>query len=95
MLSFYPFLSILSLLSVIPSFQSCYLCTGADDASPQPLLILFLFCSPDIDTLFGLAAPQPFVIIYQLALGQAGQVVMTFVAIVGLFIVRTATLSRD
>lgn len=51
-----------------------------------PLLILFLFCSPDIDTLFGLAAPQPFVIIYQLALGQAGQVVMTFVAIVGLFI---------
>ncbi|KAI5477323.1 amino acid transmembrane transporter [Pseudohyphozyma bogoriensis] len=51
-----------------------------------PLLILFLFCSPDLDTLFGLDAPQPFVNIYSLALGRGGQVVMTLVAIVGLII---------
>lgn len=44
-------------------------------------------CSPDLDTLFGIAAPQPFVVIYDLALGRGGQIVMTTVAIVGLFIV--------
>lgn len=45
-------------------------------------------CSPNLDTLFGIDAPQPFVVIYDLALGRGGQVVMTTVAIVGLFIVR-------
>ena len=54
----------------------------------QPLIILFLFCSPELDVLFGLDAPQPFVTIYELALGRGGQVVMTLVAIIGLFIVR-------
>lgn len=48
---------------------------------------MFLFCSPDIDTLFELAAPQPFVLIYQRALGDQGQVVMTTIAIIGLLIV--------
>lgn len=43
-------------------------------------------CSPDLDTLFSLAAPQPFVLIYDLALGRGGQIVMTIVATVGLFI---------
>lgn len=51
-----------------------------------PLLILFLFCSPDLDTLFGIYTPQPFVTIYQLALGRGGQMVMTLVAIAGLLI---------
>lgn len=51
-----------------------------------PLLILFLFCSPSLDTLFTIATPQPFVIIYQLALGKGGQMVMTLVAIFGLLI---------
>lgn len=43
-------------------------------------------CSPDLDTLLSIGAPQPFVIIYELALGRAGQIVMTVVATVGLFI---------
>lgn len=49
-----------------------------------PLIILFLFCSPSMDVLFTLAAPQPFVLIYQLALGKGGQLVMTLVAVIGL-----------
>lgn len=59
----------------------------ADRGFLQPLLILFLFCSPDLDTLFSLDAPQPFVSLYALALGKGGQVIMTIVCIVGLFIV--------
>ncbi|KAK4057896.1 hypothetical protein OIO90_001115 [Microbotryomycetes sp. JL221] len=51
-----------------------------------PLLLLFLFCSPNIDDLFSLSAPQPFVLIYSMALGKGGQMVMTIVAIVGLII---------
>ncbi|GAA5889539.1 hypothetical protein JCM8208_001054 [Rhodotorula glutinis] len=51
-----------------------------------PLLILFLFCSPDLDVLFDIYTPQPFVTIYQLALGRGGQMVMTLVAIAGLLI---------
>lgn len=47
---------------------------------------MFLFCSPSFDVLFDLAAPQPFVLIYQLALGTAGQLIMTIIAIIGLFI---------
>ena len=56
--------------------------------SDQPLLFLFLVCSPDLDTLFGFGAPQPFVEIYALALGRGGQLVMTIIAVLGLLIVR-------
>ncbi|GAA6004580.1 hypothetical protein JCM11491_002157 [Sporobolomyces phaffii] len=51
-----------------------------------PLLILFLFCSPSLDNLFDIYSPQPFVNIYQQALGKGGGMVMSIVAIVGLFI---------
>ncbi|GAA6005514.1 uncharacterized protein JCM10292_007375 [Rhodotorula paludigena] len=51
-----------------------------------PLLILFLFCSPNLDVIFGIYTPQPFVTIYQLALGKGGQLVMTIVACMGLLI---------
>lgn len=50
--------------------------------------ILFLFCTPDLDTLFSLGAPQPFVQIYALALGKGGSIVMTVIASVGLILVR-------
>ncbi|KAG8972303.1 hypothetical protein FRC05_010145 [Tulasnella sp. 425] len=46
--------------------------------------ILFLFCTPDLDTLFSLEAPQPFVQIYALALGKGGAVFMTILAALGL-----------
>ncbi|KIJ32356.1 hypothetical protein M422DRAFT_184597, partial [Sphaerobolus stellatus SS14] len=46
--------------------------------------ILFLFCTPDFDTLFALDAPQPFVQIYNLALGRGGATFMSVLAIIGL-----------
>lgn len=49
--------------------------------------ILFLFCTPDLDTLFSLNAPQPFVLIYALALGKGGSVFMTIIAVIGLILV--------
>ncbi|KAJ7274077.1 amino acid/polyamine transporter I [Mycena rebaudengoi] len=48
--------------------------------------ILFLFCTPDLDTLFSLNAPQPFVLIYALALGKGGSVFMTIIAVIGLIL---------
>ncbi|CAE6488713.1 unnamed protein product [Rhizoctonia solani] len=44
--------------------------------------ILFLFCAPDINTLFSLHAPQPFVLIYTSALGRSGGTFMTLLAVI-------------
>ena len=49
--------------------------------------ILFLFCTPDLDTLFALDAPQPFVQLYAMALGKGPSVFMTVIAVVGLILV--------
>lgn len=49
--------------------------------------ILFLFCTPDLDTMFALAAPQPFVQIYALALGKNASIFMTILAVLGLIMV--------
>ncbi|KAG8986330.1 hypothetical protein FRB94_010216 [Tulasnella sp. JGI-2019a] len=46
-------------------------------------LILFLFCTPTIEILFSLNAPQPFVLIYSMALGHGGAVAMTLIAALG------------
>lgn len=48
--------------------------------------ILFLFCVPDLDTWFGLYAPQPFVQVYAMALGKGGAVFMTILAAIGLIV---------
>ncbi|KZV94012.1 amino acid transporter [Exidia glandulosa HHB12029] len=48
--------------------------------------ILFLFCVPDLDTLFSLDAPQPFVLIYSMALGKGASVFMTILAVLGLIL---------
>ena len=53
--------------------------------------ILFLFCTPDLDTLFALEAPQPFVQIYAMALGKGGSIFMTIIASIGLIMVRPPT----
>ncbi|OQN99951.1 hypothetical protein B0A48_14156 [Cryoendolithus antarcticus] len=50
-----------------------------------PLVIMFLFCLPDLDVLYSFASPQPFVDIYALALGPRAHVVMNVVCILGLF----------
>jgi len=46
--------------------------------------ILFLFCTPNLEVLFSLEAPQPFVQLYALALGKKGSVFMTVIAVLGL-----------
>ncbi|GAA5854683.1 hypothetical protein JCM8547_004938 [Rhodosporidiobolus lusitaniae] len=71
-----------SLASARGMFWSCV----ASGVLAFPLLILFLFCSPSLDTIFGIYTPQPFVTIYALALGKGGQIVMTLVAMAGLLI---------
>jgi len=52
-----------------------------------PLVILFLFCTPDLNTLYGLDAPQPFVGLYAMTLGNGGQIFMVIVCILGLIFV--------
>jgi translation initiation factor 5B len=49
--------------------------------------ILFLFCTPDLDTIFALDAPQPFAQIHALALGKGGSILMTIIAVIGLIMV--------
>ncbi|KIM74797.1 hypothetical protein PILCRDRAFT_827856 [Piloderma croceum F 1598] len=56
------------------------------------IIILFLFCIPDLDTIFALNAPQPFVQVYVLALGKEGSVVMTIIAVTGLIMNTTITI---
>ena len=52
-------------------------------------LLLFLFCTPDLNTLFSLNAPQPFVQIYAMALGKGPCIFMTVVAVIGSVAVST------
>lgn len=49
-----------------------------------PIVILFLFCTPDLSVLYGLGAPQPFIQLYAMSMGQGGQVFMTIICILGL-----------
>ncbi|WWD21329.1 hypothetical protein CI109_105813 [Kwoniella shandongensis] len=48
--------------------------------------ILFLFCLPDLDTWSTFTSPQPFVQVYDLALGRAGCIIMTTIAVIGLLL---------
>ncbi|KAG1715674.1 hypothetical protein ID866_1478, partial [Astraeus odoratus] len=54
--------------------------------------ILFLFCTPDLDTVFSLNAPQPFVQIYALALGKKASIFMTIIAVLGLIMNTTVAI---
>ena len=42
--------------------------------------LLFLFYTLDLETLFSLSVPQPFVQIYALALGRKSSIIMTSLA---------------
>ncbi|KFZ02039.1 hypothetical protein V500_00489 [Pseudogymnoascus sp. VKM F-4518 (FW-2643)] len=48
-----------------------------------PIILVFLFCMPPIDTFYDTAAPQPFINMYALALGPRAHVVATIVAMIG------------
>lgn len=49
--------------------------------------ILFLFCTPDLVTLFSLDAPQPFVQVYALALGKGPAIFLTIIAVINAIMV--------
>ncbi|QKX63629.1 uncharacterized protein TRUGW13939_10800 [Talaromyces rugulosus] len=49
------------------------------------VVIMFLFCAPDADTLFSFGAPQPFVPLYAVVLGQGGHVFMNVICVVALW----------
>ena len=55
------------------------------------LTIFFLFCIPSIDVVLSSTAPQPFVIVYDMALGRGGAIFMTLLASLGLVFVRHLT----
>lgn len=48
-------------------------------------VFLFLFCTPDLNILFALDAPQPMIQFYALALGQRAHVAMTVVTVLASF----------
>jgi amino acid transporter len=52
-----------------------------------PVVILFLFCLPSLDVIYNFTAPQPFVQVYALSLGQGGHIFMNIVCIIGLILV--------
>ncbi|KAJ5214533.1 hypothetical protein N7449_001702 [Penicillium cf. viridicatum] len=49
-------------------------------------VILFLFTSPPIDVLFSYDAPQPFVPLYAVLLGEGGHIVMNVLSVVALWL---------
>jgi len=58
--------------------------------------IIFLFCTPSIETILTLNAPQPFVLIYSAALGRGGCVFMTLLTIIeGIFACAIVILSAS
>ncbi|GIK05357.1 hypothetical protein Aspvir_009464 [Aspergillus viridinutans] len=48
-----------------------------------PIIILFLFCMPPIETFYDTRVPQPFINMYAMALGHHAHAVATTVAIIG------------
>ncbi|BFZ64627.1 hypothetical protein YB2330_005777 [Saitoella coloradoensis] len=44
-------------------------------------VILFLFCTPNLEVLSSLIAPQPFVLLYAMALGKGGHIFMNIISI--------------
>lgn len=48
-----------------------------------PIIILFLFCMPPIQTFYDTTAPQPFINMYALALGSHAHVVATIISMIG------------
>jgi amino acid transporter len=57
--------------------------TVASSLCGFPIILLFLFCMPPIDTFYNTSAPQPFVNMYAMALGPHAHVVATIIAMIG------------
>lgn len=63
--------------------QGVFWATVASAVCGFPIIILFLFCMPSIETFYDTSAPQPFINMYALALGPRAHVVMTIISMFG------------
>ncbi|CAI7591803.1 unnamed protein product [Penicillium pancosmium] len=63
--------------------QGVFWATVASAVCGFPIIILFLFCMPSIETFYDTSAPQPFINMYALALGPRAHVVMTIISMIG------------
>ena len=68
----------------IVAARGIFTSAAASAAIGFPLVILFLFCLPDLNTLYALDAPQPFVSIYAMTMGRRGHIFMNVICIIGL-----------
>lgn len=57
--------------------------TVASSLCGFPIILVFLFCMPPIETFYDTTAPQPFINMYALALGPHAHVVATIIAMIG------------
>ena len=48
-----------------------------------PIILVFLFCMPPIDTFYDTTAPQPFINMYAMALGSHAHVAATIISMIG------------
>jgi amino acid transporter len=48
-----------------------------------PIILVFLFCMPPIETFYDTAAPQPFINMYAMALGPHAHIVATIISMIG------------
>ncbi|ODM18782.1 hypothetical protein SI65_05399 [Aspergillus cristatus] len=48
-----------------------------------PIIILFLFCMPPIETFYSTGAPQPFINMYAMAMGPHAHIAATIIAMIG------------
>ena len=79
----------------ITAARGIFTSAGASALIGLPVVILFLFCSPNLDTLYGFGGPQPFVELYAMTLGRGGHIVMNIVCIIGLILVGLTTLELN
>ena len=63
--------------------QGVFWATVASAICGFPIILVFLFCMPSIETFYDTSAPQPFINMYALALGPHAHVVATIVAMIG------------
>lgn len=63
--------------------QGVFWATVASAICGFPIILVFLFCMPSIETFYDTPAPQPFINMYALALGPHAHVVATVVAMIG------------
>ncbi|KAI1076102.1 amino acid/polyamine transporter I [Whalleya microplaca] len=69
----------------IAAARGIFWSTVASGVGGFAVVILFLFCVPDADTLFSFGGAQPFVPLYAAILGEGGHIIMNIICVVALW----------